>query len=105
LIICEEKPLITQSDTKNTIYLDEGLDLATSRDLFLTHAPRHLSWITLDAGNNCMGVCPRFLGLVYLLDNDDFLASVTALQHNCYLHASFINFAVRIQEMTVPFPV
>lgn len=64
---------------KNIIHLDEGLDLATPCDLFLTHASRHLSWVTLDAGNNCMGVCPRFLGLIYLLDNDDLLAGVTAL--------------------------
>ena len=60
--------------------LDERLDLAPLRHLLRAHALRHLEWVTLDAGDDGMGVWPLLGALVELLDDDDLLAGLAALE-------------------------
>ena len=67
-------------------YLDERLDLAALRDLLRTHALRYLEGVTLDAGNDRMGVGPLLGALVELLDDDDLVARLTALEDDRNLH-------------------
>ena len=67
-------------------YLDERLDLAALRNLLRTHALRYLEGVTLDAGNDRMGVGPLLGALVELLDDDDLVARLTALEDDRNLH-------------------
>ena len=66
--------------------LDERLDLAPLRHLLRAHALRHLEWVTLDAGDDGMGVWPLLGALVELLDDDDLVARLTALEDDRNLH-------------------
>jgi hypothetical protein len=61
-------------------YFDERLDLAPALQLLRTHASCHFSWVSLDPGDDSMGVRPLLGALVQLLNNDDFFAGVAALQ-------------------------
>ena len=67
-------------------YLDERLDLAALRNLLRTHTLRYLERVTLDAGNDRMGVGPLLGALVELLDDDDLVARLTALEDDRNLH-------------------
>ena len=55
-------------------HLDEGLDLAPPRNLLRAHALRYLERVTLDAGNDCVGVWPLLGALIELFDDDDLLS-------------------------------
>ena len=76
-------------------YLDERLDLAALRNLLRTHTLRYLERVTLDAGNDRMGVGPLLGALVELLDDDDLVARLTALEDDrnlTYDSASSLHF-------------
>lgn len=60
--------------------LDEGLDLAPLGDLLCTHTLGHLERVTLDAGNDSMGVRPLLGTLVELLDDNDLPPRLAALE-------------------------
>lgn len=61
-------------------HLDERLDLVPPLQLLRTHALRHFPGVPFHTGNNSMGI-RAFLGaLVELFDNDDFPASLAALE-------------------------
>ena len=61
-------------------YLNERLNLAALRNLLRTHALRYLERVTLDAGNDGMGVWPLLGALVELPEDDDLLPRLTALE-------------------------
>ena len=65
--------------------LDERLDLAPLRNLLRTHTLRYLEGVTLDAGNDSMGVWPFLGALVELLDDDHLLPRLAALEDDCDL--------------------
>ena len=67
-------------------YLDERLNLAALRNLLRTHALRYLERVTLDAGNDSMGVWPLLGALVQLLDDDDLLTRLAALEDDSDLY-------------------
>ena len=71
--------------------LDERLDLAPLRDLLRTHTLRYLEGVTLDADNDGMGVWPLLGALVELLDDDDLLAGLAALEDDGDLRAHKIS--------------
>ena len=73
------------TDIARGAHLDERLDLAPLRELLRTHALGDLQWVALDAGNDGVGVGALLGALVELLDYDDLLARLTALQNNCNL--------------------
>ena len=64
----------------NITYLDERLDLAPVRQLFLTHTPRHFPWVALDASNDGVWERVLFRAFIQLLDNYDLLAGLTTLE-------------------------
>ena len=66
-------------------HLDERLDLAPLRNLLRTHTLRYLERVTLDAGNDGMGVWPLLGALVELLDDDHLLSRLAALEDDCDL--------------------
>ena len=68
--------------------LDEGLDLAALGQLLRTHTLRYLEGVTLDAGNDSMGVRALLGALVELLDDDDLVSRLTALEDDRNLHPS-----------------
>ena len=72
--------------------LDEGLDLAALGQLLRTHTLRYLEGVTLDAGNDSMGVGALLGALVELLDDDDLLARLAAGQHDGNLNTSDLPF-------------
>ena len=74
---------------QKSTHLDERLDLAPLRNLLGAHTLRHLEGVTLDAGNDSMGVWPLLGALIELLDDDDLLAGLTALQNDCHLKNLF----------------
>ena len=55
--------------------LDEGLDLAALGQLLRTHTLRYLEGVTLDAGDDGVGVGSLFGTLIVLLDHDDLRRS------------------------------
>jgi len=61
-------------------HLDERLDTVPPLQLLGAHSPRDLSGVTLNASNNSVGVWPFLGSFIDLLDNDDLLACLTALQ-------------------------
>jgi hypothetical protein len=67
--------------------LDKGLDSAPPLHLLSTHTAGDFSWVTLDAGNDRVGVGTLLGSLIELLDNYDLLACLTALQDNSNLGA------------------
>ena len=68
------------STRNRSTHLDERLDLAPLRNLLGAHTLRHLEGVTLDAGNDSMGVWPLLGALVQLLDDDDLLTRLAALE-------------------------
>lgn len=71
--------------TKIIAHLDERLDLAPERHLFLAHTSCHFSWVALDSSNNSMGIGSLLGSLIQLPDHNDLLAGLTSLQHDCDL--------------------
>lgn len=69
-----------QRSKRRSTHLDERLDLAPLRNLLRAHALRHLEGVTLDAGNDRMGVGSLLGALVELLDDDDLLTRLAALE-------------------------
>ena len=67
--------------------LDEGLDLAALGQLLRTHTLRYLEGVTLDAGNDSMGVGALLGALVELLDDDDLVSCLAALEDDRNLYA------------------
>ena len=63
-------------------YLDEGLDLAPLGELLRTHALGHLEGVALDAGDDGVGVWPLLGALIELLDDDDLLPRLAALEND-----------------------
>ena len=61
-------------------HLDEGLDLAALGELLRTHALGHLEGVALDAGDDGVGVWPLLGALVELLDDDDLVSRLAALE-------------------------
>ena len=59
-------------------YLDERLDLTPLRKLLSTHPFCDFQWVSLDTGDDGVGVGPLLGTLIVLLDNNDFLASLAA---------------------------
>lgn len=66
-------------------HLNKRLDLAPVCQLFLTHTPRYFPGVPLDASDNSMRVWSLLGALIQLFDNDDLLAGLTALEHDCNL--------------------
>ena len=59
-------------------YLDERLDLTPLRKLLSTHPFCDFQWVSLDTGDDGVGV-GSFLGtLIVLLDHDDLATGLTA---------------------------
>lgn len=63
-------------------HLDERLDAAPPLQLLSAHSPCNFSWVALNASNDSMGVWPILRSLIDLLNNNDLLACLTALQDN-----------------------
>lgn len=66
-------------------YLDERLDLIPLRYYFRAHALGYLARVTLDASNDCMWIWSLFGPLIQLLDHNDLLPRLPALQDKCDL--------------------
>jgi hypothetical protein len=60
--------------------LDKRLNAAPPLQLLGAHSPRNFSRVTLNASNDSMGIRPLLGSFIDLLDNDDLLACLTALQ-------------------------
>ena len=76
---------VAHEDT-DTTYLDERLDLAPLGKLLCAHTLRYLEGVTLDAGDDGVGVWPLLSALIKLLDDDDLVARLTALEDDRNLH-------------------
>ena len=61
-------------------YLDERFDFLPSLELLRPHALCHFSGIPLDASNDSMGIWAFFSTIIDLLYDDDFFASLAALE-------------------------
>lgn len=73
-------------------HLDEGLDLAALGELLRTHALGHLEGVALDAGDDGVGVWPLLGALIELLDDDDLLSRLAALEDDRDLADSRLRF-------------
>ena len=62
--------------------LNERLDARTLGDLLLGHGFRNLKGISVNTGENGMGVFALLSALVKVLDNDGFSSGISALQHD-----------------------
>lgn len=69
-------------DTTPT-HLDERLNLAPLRDLLGTHALRDLSWVSVDAGDDGVGVWALLCALIRLLEDDCLAAGVSSGEDLC----------------------
>ena len=75
---------VAHEDT-DTTYLDERLDLAPLGKFLRAHTLRYLEGVTLDAGDDGVGVWPLLSALIKLLDDDDLLSRLAALEDDCDL--------------------
>lgn len=96
------KVAMTAGDKTGTD-LDEGLDLAPLRDLLRTHTLRYLERVTLDAGNDCMGVWPLLGALVELLDDDNLPPRLAALEDDSDLMYARTTAQFRVLAKVDPF--
>lgn len=67
--------------TLNT-HLDEGFDLVALGKGLRAHTLVHLAGVALDAGDDGMGVGPLLGTLIELLDDDNLLSRLPAVQHD-----------------------
>ena len=70
------------------MHLDERFDLTPLLQPLCAHAPGYFARVTLDPSNNGMRVRSLLGAFVILLDNDDLLAGLAALQHDGDLTSS-----------------
>lgn len=69
-----------ENEVRKWTDLDKGLYSASPLYLLGAHAAGDFSRVTLDASNDRVGVGTLLGSLIKLLDNNDFLACLTALQ-------------------------
>ena len=69
-------------------HFDERLDFAPFCQLLSTHSFRHFEGVTFDTSYDGMRKGMFFGSLIELLDYDDFLACLTALENDGNLYMS-----------------
>ena len=72
-------------------HLNERFDFASPREPFRSHALGHLPGVALDASNDSMWVWALLSTVVELLYDDNFLAGLATLEHDCNLRFPPIN--------------